>query len=237
MKTVLSTFLIFFAFACTTQVDSQTLGPVAFDNQMKAQPGTVIDVRTPDEFVTGHLRDAVNMDFYAADFDAQFLKLDKSKTYYLYCQKGARSKNAMEKFKKKGFTQVYNLKGGINDWVDEGKPVDREAAPEQAEMTVDEYKRQTASFPLVLVDFSATWCGPCKKLSPIVDKIGHDRAKEIKIIKIDVDANSSVARHNSIEEIPTLAFYKDGKIAMRMIGLYSEKQLNETIDKLLSGQK
>jgi thioredoxin 1 len=69
-------------------------------------------------------------------------------------------------------------------------------------------------------------------LSPIVDKIGKAREKELKVVKLDVDANQALALHNTIDELPTLLWYKNGKLEMRMIGLRTEKDINEMIDKL-----
>ena len=85
---------------------------------------------------------------------------------------------------------------------------------------------------IVLIDFSAKWCGPCKVLSPIVNKIGKARAKELKVVMFDVDANQALALHNTIDELPTLLWYKNGKLEMRMIGLRSEKDINEMIDQI-----
>lgn len=232
MKSFLLVALSFITFACT-QGDSQTLSPSRFEDKITKQPGTLLDIRTPEEFSTGHIEKAVNLNFYASNFDKQVADLDKSKPLYVYCQRGGRSKSAVAKLQKNGFKQVFELEGGIANWKEEGKKLESETILQPKEMTVEEYKKVIASQHLVLVDFSAVWCGPCKKLSPIVDKIGHERAKDIKVLNVDVDVNSSVAQYNSIEEIPTLAYYKDGKIILRMIGFHTEKEINETIDKLL----
>jgi len=74
--------------------------------------GFLLDVRTPEEFAEGHIQGAVNIDIYDAQFSSQLDKLDKSKPVYVYCRSGARSSNASEMMKKKGFKEVYNLIGG-----------------------------------------------------------------------------------------------------------------------------
>ena len=73
---------------------------------------TVIDVRTPDEYNSGHIENAINMDFYAADFDAQLKALDKNERYSVYCKAGSRSGKTLERMQELGFTDVADLVGG-----------------------------------------------------------------------------------------------------------------------------
>jgi rhodanese-related sulfurtransferase len=83
----------------------------------------LIDVRTAEEFKAGHLANASYIDFYQKDFISQLEKLDKDKTYLLYCRTGRRSANALEMMKKLGFNEAYNMKGGITQWLKEGRPI------------------------------------------------------------------------------------------------------------------
>ena len=76
----------------------------------------LIDVRTPNEFKSGHINKSVNINYYDQDFSAQISKLDKSKPIYVYCRSGVRSKYSSEILKKLGFKTIYNLKGGILNW-------------------------------------------------------------------------------------------------------------------------
>lgn len=80
----------------------------------------VIDVRTPAEYATGYLRDAVNMDVQASDFGARLAELDVSKSYAVYCQSGHRSELALEQFAAAGFTHVVDLAGGVPTWTAQG---------------------------------------------------------------------------------------------------------------------
>ncbi len=73
----------------------------------------IIDVRTAEEFASGHIANATNIDFYSADFGAQISALPKDKTYIVYCRSGNRSGKSMQTFKDQGFTKVYNVAGGI----------------------------------------------------------------------------------------------------------------------------
>jgi rhodanese-related sulfurtransferase len=76
----------------------------------------LVDVRTPEEFNEGHIKNAGNIDFYESDFLTQMNKLDKNKPLYIYCRSGGRSGKAAIQLKEQGFTEVYDLQGGILDW-------------------------------------------------------------------------------------------------------------------------
>jgi len=83
----------------------------------------ILDVRTPEEFAGGYINGAVNLDFKSPDFAARLDKLDKSKTYLVYCRTGGRSAKAMSMMKEKSFERVYNLSGGITDWTSRQQPL------------------------------------------------------------------------------------------------------------------
>lgn len=83
----------------------------------------LIDVRKPEEFSSGHLENAVNMNFYDDDFEDQIQTLDKSKEVYLYCRSGGRSGKAAQKLEEMGFTKVYDLEGGILNWEKQNLPL------------------------------------------------------------------------------------------------------------------
>jgi rhodanese-related sulfurtransferase len=76
----------------------------------------IIDVRTPDEYAAGHLENSTLIDFDAANFKTEIDKLDRAKTYFLYCRSGNRSGQAQDIMEGMGFLSVYNMKGGITDW-------------------------------------------------------------------------------------------------------------------------
>lgn len=93
--------------------------------------------------------------------------------------------------------------------------------------------QQTAKSGLVLVDFWATWCGPCKLQSPIIDKVAQAYSGKVRVAKVDVDAESDLADKYSIKSIPTLLVFKDGKLAARFEGLTEEAQLSAALENLL----
>lgn len=78
----------------------------------------------------------------------------------------------------------------------------------------------------VLIDFYADWCGPCQKLSPIVDKFAEEHS-EIKVVRIDIDAGEALADKYNIRSIPTLVVIENGEEINRVIGLVSEEKIIE----------
>ena len=131
--TIISLLLIIiFLFGCVSQTASpdQNLADIgvqeAFDLIQRNQGNqdfVIIDVRTPEEFNEGHLEKAVNIDFNAETFKEELAKLDKNKTYLVYCRSGNRSGRAMSIMRELGFKEVYNLSVGIKEWIAEGFPI------------------------------------------------------------------------------------------------------------------
>lgn len=80
----------------------------------------IMDVRTAEEFGSGHIEGAVNIDFYASSFESQLDMLDKEKVYLVYCRSSNRGGQTMEKMENMGFAEVYNMSGGINAWNNAG---------------------------------------------------------------------------------------------------------------------
>ena len=85
----------------------------------------------------------------------------------------------------------------------------------------------------VMVDFWAVWCGPCKVLSPIVEELGKDYEDKIKVGKVNVDENNNLAMKYNVMSIPTLKFFKDGKVAGELIGAAPKATVEAEIKKHL----
>jgi rhodanese-related sulfurtransferase len=108
--------LLLVACASTNQQGNKILTEQAFEKKMHHKNTEVLDVRTPEEYQAGHLKNAILLDYNAGVFDTAFQKLDKEKTYLIYCRSGKRSDNAATKMKSAGFKKTYQLKGGITAW-------------------------------------------------------------------------------------------------------------------------
>ncbi|MFZ1686252.1 MAG: rhodanese-like domain-containing protein [Flavobacteriales bacterium] len=113
---------------CSATGSSAQQAPAGFTPQQFAAATNkadylLLDVRTPEEWKTGHLKDAVHIDWYADDFTERVTKLDKLKPVLVYCASGGRSAEAQDAMRDLGFKQVVNLKGGITAWRNAGLPV------------------------------------------------------------------------------------------------------------------
>ena len=85
----------------------------------------------------------------------------------------------------------------------------------------------------VLVDFSAVWCGPCKKLEPIVHEIAAEYENRLKVVKVDVDHSPSIAAKFGVLSVPTLMIFHGGKVKDQFVGVLSKRALADRVDKVL----
>ena len=83
---------------------------------------------------------------------------------------------------------------------------------------------------LVIVDFWATWCGPCRMLSPLLDEVEEEMADKVTVVKVNVDDADEIAYRYRIMSIPTLIFFKDGKMVDRTVGAMPKNALVERIE-------
>lgn len=86
----------------------------------------------------------------------------------------------------------------------------------------------------VLVDFWAPWCGPCRMLSPLVDELAKEYEGKVKVGKINTDDNAQVATQFRISAIPTLLFFKGGKVIDQLVGVHPKTEIKKRLDALLA---
>jgi thioredoxin len=196
----------------------------AFSEKLKSsRTAQLLDVRTPEEFSTDHIENASNLNWYEHDFAEKAVKYDKTKPIFVYCKAGSRSSQAASKLVALGFQQVYNLEGGLMKWnAAHHKPIGPIIG-----MPEEEYQALTKSKEIVLVDFYAEWCGPCRKMAPYLTKMELDIKENMAISRIDVDRNPTLAEQLHIQSLPLLLLYKNGKEVWRHVGYLSENELKK----------
>jgi rhodanese-related sulfurtransferase len=177
----------------------------------------LLDVRTVGEYHSGHLTNALLADWTnEKEFKESVQALDKTKPIYTYCLSGARSNAATQWLRQNGFT-AYNLSGGINAWKNADKPLAQAVAVEQ--ITMQEYLAQIPAGKTVLVDFSAIWCPPCKKMAPVLDSLVAAHGSKFILVKIDGGEQFSICKELAVEALPTFIIYKKGKSVWRKRGM------------------
>lgn len=198
--------------SCTngqTQSTKTNLSTTEFAEKIKELPtATIIDVRTPDEFSKGHLANANNYDWNGNEFEKQIAPLDKSKPVFVYCLSGGRSSSAANKMRSNGFKTVYELDGGILKWRGANLPETTDNTVASNGMTKKQFDALLNSDKLVLIDFYADWCAPCKKMKPYLDEISKDMADKVVVIRISADDNQTLCKELQIDALPVLQLYK-----------------------------
>jgi rhodanese-related sulfurtransferase len=107
-----------------SQTEIKVISPEEMQTLLEFEDMQIVDVRTPEEYITGFIDTAQNIDFKSPTFDEDIKKLDKTKPVILYCKSGGRSAKCSEKLKDAGFVKIYDLEGGITQWKFEGYDVE-----------------------------------------------------------------------------------------------------------------
>lgn len=219
--------------ACNAQ-DVKNISVAELEKAISTTGVQLVDVRTEDEFKERHIKGATLISIDERSFEEKLGALDKEKPLYVYCLSGGRSSKAGQVALRMGFKEVYNLDGGINAWVNANKPVQvpPPGSKKTAGMSFDDYLAYIKkSDKLVLVDFGAVWCGPCKIVKPTVHKIEKDNPTKVELFEIDVDKNPLVSKAMNISGIPLLILYKGGKEVWRNMGVTDEATIVEQVKK------
>ncbi|MBS1646089.1 MAG: thioredoxin [Bacteroidetes bacterium] len=221
----------FFAVSCQSQTgvthanQINTVIPIEeFNNKLTELKNVqLVDVRTPEEYQEGHLKNALNYDINGSDFESKLNSLDKNKPVLVYCLSGGRSAQAASMMAEKGFAQVYNMKGGMMKWNAANLPTEKGAVAELKKgLSLDDFNKKIASSQYTLVDFNAKWCAPCKKMMPMFERLEKEKASKLSLFKIDADENKELMKTRGISAIPYLELYKNGKLLWKHEGEIDE---------------
>ena len=129
--TILLFIFLFFLMlpSCSAQQDQNftALSPKEASNLIEKHTGdsdfVILDIRTPGEYQSGHIKDSIMIDYYSKTFTDEIGRLDKKKSYLVYCRSGNRSARSMDLFKKLQFNKIYHLSSGIRGWMSKGLPL------------------------------------------------------------------------------------------------------------------
>jgi thioredoxin 1 len=208
------------------------LSAAAVADQLKKDPSVqLLDVRTPGEFNNGHIPNAMNANINDKHFEDKVSALDKTKPVYVYCLSGGRSNTAAKQLRAAGFNNVIEMPGGMMEWRAKNLPEIKDASARTTKgMSLAQYEALTKSDNLVLVDFYADWCAPCKEMKPYLDKISKDMADKVVIVRIDADANTELCKMLKVNALPVLKLYKNEKMIWENLGFIDEAGVREKLN-------
>lgn len=212
------------------------LTAIEFKDGFDPENAILLDVRTPQETGLSFIEGASFINLYDEGFVSKINSMDKSKAVYVYCKGGSRSSKAANLLVENGFSEVYNLKGGIISWENINyKVVKGNGTIESVEKkwSLSEFSKFVIDNQLVLIQYKTKWCAPCKRMEPVIDSIGSTHPNML-VEKVDFDANKELIQNQTIKSVPTTVLYSNGEEVWRQIGFIDYQEL-ETI--LLSWTK
>ncbi len=226
---ILGTFLLTLTLFSTNAQTSTTLTAAEFEKGIAGNDSIqLLDVRTAGEYKAGHLKNALLADWKDEnEFNRRIGFIDKEKPLYVYCLGGGRSAAAAEKMRALGYRHVYELKGGINAWKAGNKPV--EGKPTEQQMSIGELNNAINASKLVLVDFGAEWCPPCKKMEPVLKSLQANNSNKFTLVKVDGGRDEELLKKYNVTALPVFILFKDGKQVWRKEGIAEEKEISDLL--------
>ncbi|HNP33768.1 MAG TPA: thioredoxin domain-containing protein [Flavobacterium sp.] len=226
MKTSFRYLLLlpFLFLSCQGQTSKaiQTIDAKTYAEKLKATNNPqLLDVRTPEEYKDGHIDNAANVNWNGDNFVTEASKYDKSKPIFVYCKAGGRSAKAADKLAELGFTEIYNLDGGMMKWNT------NDTSGKIIGICDQEFGELIKSSDKVMIDFNAKWCEPCKKMKPYISKLETEMKDKVKIVSLDADENKTIVQQLKLDGLPTIIVYEKGKEVWRNVGFISEEDLKK----------
>ncbi|MBS1571176.1 MAG: redoxin domain-containing protein [Bacteroidetes bacterium] len=226
---------LFFS-SCNQNVNAQNNAPITisakdFAKETKKQKGIqLLDVRTPEEYASGHIENADNIDFTNPMFEKNLQILDKNQPVYVYCLSGGRSAKAADRLSGLGFKKVYDIDGGMMKWRAANLPETKDNAGAANEMSIAQYESMIGENPVLLIDFYANWCEPCKRMKPYLDEIDRTMKDKVKVLRINVDKNKKLVKDLGVDALPVLMLYKDRSMVWKEQGFVPKEVVLEKLN-------
>jgi thioredoxin 1 len=220
--------MLFFYSACNQNNNYKEVNSQQFQELLASDDGILIDVRTESEFNNGHIANAGNLNIYSSDFNQSLLLLPKDQPIYLYCLSGNRSLMAARILAENGYKNVYNLQKGMMEWNSQNLPVviESNAKPDTDNaMEPEQFANLIGSDSLVFIDFYAPWCGPCRKMMPMIDSLKVEFHGKVKVVKVNVDASKNLAKELKLIGVPYLSLYNKGEVIFSKNGTVTREEL------------
>lgn len=214
--------------AQTKQKQSELSAPEFSEKINATENAVIVDVRTPGEFEKGHLENAVNINWAGNDFDSRISALNKSNPVFVYCLSGDRSAIAADKMRNVGFENVVEMWGGLIEWRANNLP-ETKISLAATGMSLEQYQSLLHSDKLILIDFYADWCAPCKKMKPYLEKIAVEMAAKVTLVRIDADENAELCKKLKVTALPVLKLYKDNVLLWENEGYIEEEPVRKQL--------
>lgn len=219
LKTSITAIALFWAVAAFSQNENHSsLSLDSFYSKIKSQKNPqIVDARTSEEFALNHIEGAINFNLQSENYAQSVAKLDKSKPVFIYSIGAGRSVALEKELLKNGFSEAYSLEGGIANWIGNGKPFYSNL---KSKLSLAEFNKIIAENKTVLVDIGSKYCGPCKKVKPILETIRSEYGSNLKILEIELeDSPQVIADLKTVKVFPTLILYENGKIIFKKEGI------------------
>jgi thioredoxin len=198
-----------------------------------AQHAQILDARSPEEFAHNHIKGAVSINMADSVAVKKAIEaLNPDYPTFTYSINSGRSVVLANRLRELGFKEVYALPGGLANWVGSGYSLET-FDKDNSGLTSKQFKQLINSDQWVLVDFASRYCGGCRLLIPLLDSLGNQYQKELKIVRIELDENPGIIKEQKIEALPTLVLFKQGEIVWKHKGIIKEPELSQVIRRYL----
>jgi thioredoxin 1 len=97
----------------------------------------------------------------------------------------------------------------------------------------EEFEELLTSEPIVVADYTATWCGPCRLVAPLIEQLAQEYQDRVKVVKIDVDGNKDSAKKYEVKSIPAVLFFQQGQLVEKIVGKTGYENYKETLEKYI----
>jgi thioredoxin len=235
-KIVLTAIILVSLLANLSAQMVQNVDAAKFKQLMTTENGIILDVRTPEEYSRGHIQGSTSINISDPEFVTKLGLLQKDKTILIYCLSGSRSNVAANYMSKMGFKKIYALQRGLMDWNNQSYPLEKSSQAVASSGTTyseQSFGKLIKDNRLVLIDFHAIWCGPCKAMNPVIEKVSADFKGKARVEKIDIEINKLIASTYQVLSVPGFVLFKGGVKVWSHNGTISYNDLAGVIKKHL----